>query len=258
MSARRRGEHLCHVASRVRSDTCGLFPWCRPRGLCMKVTQSCERDSLKVWSDCGFSVPQPASAHIQPSEHRSSSSFCTGLWVSSYQRGQSLGRSLSWVSSGWVCPLTTLLDYERQSRGCSASITGARVAVYLVYIYPQKQKWKVLPLSNQPQAFKKVISGMTQWHTVNLYSDNKRQDLGPSCRFILPSETKIVITFQSDLAWWGRVVEGCWKPARRRHRVFPDFFMSSFQNELNLGLMVRIINKGSDMSLALWEAGQLN
>ena len=34
--------------------------------------------------------------------------------------------------------------------------------------------------------------------------------------------------------------------------------MSSFQNELNLGLMVRIINKGSDMSLALWEAGQLN
>lgn len=87
--------------------------------------------------------------------------------------------------------------------------------------------------SQEPTAsIQKVISGMTQWHTVNLYSD--RQGLIPSFQFILPSEMKIIITFQSDLAWRGRVVEGRWKQARGGHSIFPDFLCPLLKRSWNL------------------------
>ena len=231
---------------------CAFSPWCRSRGVYMKRTYSCwARLTESLVRLCFFLCP----SQLQPtSSHQNTDPVLPSTQASSDQRRQSLGWGLSCVSSVWVGPLTILLDRERQARGCSASITGARVAVCLVYVYPQKQKWKFSLSRTNRKHSKGDFRNDTMAYSESLFW---QAGLNP----LISIYTALRNEDHHHLSKWpGLAGKSCWRPlktSKRRAQHLSWFFMSSFKKELKLGLMALVISKGSDTSLALWEAGQL-
>lgn len=115
-----------------------------------------------------------------------------------------------------------LRTVERQSRaGCLKGITGARVAfssiLFIMFIH--RNRMKSLP-TNQPQV-RKGISGMTQWHTVNLFWQ-QNAEANPHFNLYCPQKWTSS-PFQSDLAWRGELLKAAGTSKRRGQQTFLIF-----------------------------------